>query len=415
MPDLWWSKNLDNANGYFGCEATREGGLITGFNTWSFFEVKHLPRRSKYYWSKINVFTRWLPSTKQTCILLFDPTDDLETPLLNPDPSQLNDPFGVYSGILAEVARLQENAVWGIRDHVRDIEKAETPSKTKPQPNYRQLHDIARHAIHVTESLDVAVQNVDHIIKQHELYASLWTEGSTPDIRQHASFQDTSSRLSFFQSHIESIRHRSISNQKRLQNEIQLAFNIVSQHDTKLTVEISAAARSDSATMKTLAFVTLTFLPPTFISAIFTIKIADYLFTRLRQLGIELIFGVPGDCNLRLVDFVEPSGLHWIGNCNELNAAYAVDGYASINGLYALITTYGVGELSAINGIAGAFAEKAGVIHIVEAPDRPISLSSIIRRTARNDLASRIEESAYLGRKFELEEQSHWYPLRRRL
>ncbi|KAJ5087378.1 hypothetical protein N7456_010994 [Penicillium angulare] len=276
MPDLWWSKHLDNANGYFGCEATRDGDLTTGFNTWSFFEVKYLQRNLKYYWSKINVFTRWLPSTKQTCILLFDPTEDLASPLLNPDPSQLNDPFGVYSGILEEVARLQEHAVWGIRDHVRDIEKEETPSKTKPQPNYRRLHDIARHAIHVTESLDVAVQNVDHIIKQHELYASLWAEGSTPDIRQHASFQDTSSRLSFFQSHIESIRHRSISNQQRLQNEIQLAFNIVSQHDTKLTVEISAAARSDSATMKTLAFVTLTFLPPTFISAIFSMSFFNY-------------------------------------------------------------------------------------------------------------------------------------------
>ncbi|KAJ5087377.1 pyruvate decarboxylase [Penicillium angulare] len=105
------------------------------------------------------------------------------------------------------------------------------------------------------------------------------------------------------------------------------------------------------------------------------IKIADYLFTRIRQLGIKSIFGVPGDYNLRLLDFVEPSGFHWIGNCNELNAAYAADGYARINGLSALITTYGVGELSAINGIAGAFAEKAGVIHIVGTPAREIQNS----------------------------------------
>ncbi|KAE8333742.1 thiamine diphosphate-binding protein [Aspergillus sergii] len=101
-----------------------------------------------------------------------------------------------------------------------------------------------------------------------------------------------------------------------------------------------------------------------------SIKLADYLFTRLCQLGIRSIFGVPGDYNLHLLDFVQPSGLAWVGTCNELNAAYAADGYARINGLSALITTFGVGELSAINGIAGAYAEKAPIIHIVGTPAR---------------------------------------------
>lgn len=102
------------------------------------------------------------------------------------------------------------------------------------------------------------------------------------------------------------------------------------------------------------------------------IKLADYLFTRLRQLGVNSIFGVPGDYNLRLLDFVVPAGLHWVGNCNELNAAYASDGYARINGLSALITTFGVGELSAANGIAGAYSERSPVVHIVGTPPRPL-------------------------------------------
>lgn len=42
-------------------------------------------------------------------------------------------------------------------------------------------------------------------------------------------------------------------------------------------------------------------------------------------------------------------------NSNELNAAYAADGYARVSegkpGV--LLTTFGVGELSAMNGIAG--------------------------------------------------------------
>ena len=36
---------------------------------------------------------------------------------------------------------------------------------------------------------------------------------------------------------------------------------------------------------------------------------------------------------------------------------HAADGYARIKGIAALITTFGVGELSAINGIAGSYAE----------------------------------------------------------
>jgi pyruvate decarboxylase len=36
----------------------------------------------------------------------------------------------------------------------------------------------------------------------------------------------------------------------------------------------------------------------------------------------------------------------------------------------ALVTTYAVGELSAMNGVAGAYAEHAGMIHIVGMPAR---------------------------------------------
>ncbi|KAF2736417.1 thiamine pyrophosphate enzyme [Polyplosphaeria fusca] len=100
------------------------------------------------------------------------------------------------------------------------------------------------------------------------------------------------------------------------------------------------------------------------------IKLAEYLFTRLRQIGVQAIHGVPGDFNLTLLDYVEPTGLAWIGNCNELNAGYAADGYARIKGIGALITTFGVGELSAINAIAGAYAERAAVVHIVGTPPR---------------------------------------------
>lgn len=100
-----------------------------------------------------------------------------------------------------------------------------------------------------------------------------------------------------------------------------------------------------------------------------TFTIADYLLARLAECGIYHLFGVPGDYNLQFLDrVIESQQLRWVGCANELNAAYAADGYARINGAGALLTTYGVGELSALNGIAGSFAEYIPIIHIVGAP-----------------------------------------------
>ncbi|KAL9106946.1 MAG: hypothetical protein Q9227_008069 [Pyrenula ochraceoflavens] len=64
----------------------------------------------------------------------------------------------------------------------------------------------------------------------------------------------------------------------------------------------------------------------------------------------------------------DPADLYQVGNCNELNAGYAADGYARVNGLGALVTTFGVGELSALNAVAGAYSEYVPLVHIVGQP-----------------------------------------------
>lgn len=170
-----------------------------------------------------------------------------------------------------EIARREERSVWDIRNFVRDIEKETLLSGQKPQPNFRTLHDIARHAIYVTESLDVTVRNVEHILTQHDIFVD-----SNSTNRTKEAHRAISRRLAFFQSYIGSMQQRVTSNEKRLQNEIQLAFNIVAQHDARVSVDISRATYADGATMRTIAFVTLTFLPPTFICAIFSMSFFTY-------------------------------------------------------------------------------------------------------------------------------------------
>ncbi|MGO3743715.1 alpha-keto acid decarboxylase family protein [Kerstersia sp.] len=98
-------------------------------------------------------------------------------------------------------------------------------------------------------------------------------------------------------------------------------------------------------------------------------QIGEFLIRRLNEAGIRHLFGLPGDFNLSFLEQVEASGtLEFIGNCNELNAAYAADGYARTAGIGAVLTTFGVGDLGAISGIAGAYSENVPMVHITGAP-----------------------------------------------
>ncbi|MEX3474305.1 alpha-keto acid decarboxylase family protein [Staphylococcus warneri] len=102
-------------------------------------------------------------------------------------------------------------------------------------------------------------------------------------------------------------------------------------------------------------------------------RVGQYLMDAVNAAGVDKIFGVPGDFNLAFLDdIISHDQVESIGNTNELNASYAADGYARINGLGALVTTFGVGELSAVNGIAGSYAERVPVIAITGAPTRAV-------------------------------------------
>ncbi len=111
--------------------------------------------------------------------------------------------------------------------------------------------------------------------------------------------------------------------------------------------------------------------------------VGTYLTTRLKQLGVNHLFSVPGDYTsdfLEIVDNLsqfkrleppnEPnvdksSPIKRIGNCNELNAGYAADGYARANGLGAVAVTTGVGAFSLLNAIGGSYVENIPVVAII--------------------------------------------------
>ncbi len=98
--------------------------------------------------------------------------------------------------------------------------------------------------------------------------------------------------------------------------------------------------------------------------------VGAHLLQRLRALGVDHLFGIPGDFILPLFEMLGANGLQHVASCNELNAGYGADGYARLRGLGAVAVTYGPGAFSLVNATAGAYAERVPVVVISGGPAR---------------------------------------------
>src|SRR4051812_14564329 len=96
--------------------------------------------------------------------------------------------------------------------------------------------------------------------------------------------------------------------------------------------------------------------------------IGGYLIDRLHSMGVEHVFGIPGDYILTLYKMLEDSPIEIVGMTREDSAGFAADAYARIRGLGCVAVTYCVGGLSACNSVAGAYAEKSPVVVLSGSP-----------------------------------------------
>ncbi|CAN9192038.1 unnamed protein product [Alternaria alternata] len=135
------------------------------------------------------------------------------------------------------------------------------------------MHEAARHAIHSFETLSVTVETVE-AMQRHVVYLTSKSKQKSGDesdavskVRTHIAFQAGMLR---------NLLLRSQSNKERLQNEIALAYNMIAQRDSQVMTGLGEAARRDSGAMRTIAVVTMAFLPPTFLSAIFSMSFFNY-------------------------------------------------------------------------------------------------------------------------------------------
>ena len=238
------------------------------------------------------MFTRWDAKTNKTIIVFFrrPKFDDIKRPqeyfggLTKKD---LEDPFWMYKFALAEILTKQNTSVWKVRTKVRDKEKdaeqadQQQKARYRNDNTYRLLHDLARHTIHGSETLEATVAIVECLAQEHDsMKEILALDSARPSTKTAASVlmahRKQHSSLMCHLSALRSLLHRSISNKERLLNEINLVFNTVAQHDASTSHDLAKASRLDSAAMKTIAFVTTAFLPATFIAAIFSTSFFNF-------------------------------------------------------------------------------------------------------------------------------------------
>ncbi len=186
-------------------------------------------------------FTRWTSSGGQI-IFCFDVPqtlhDRLQTHFLSPSTMpKLSDVYSLHLVIIDEMIKLFDKSVWSLRDIVRVTELVMLPNyptgkrkainnhfqnrlgATQQGPNFPLLHDFARHTVHSSETLDVAIDTMAGILGQHEWFSDAGRSYIDTDwivsrrTRQHLRFQIQMMR---------SLRARSKANEARLRNEIDL-------------------------------------------------------------------------------------------------------------------------------------------------------------------------------------------------
>jgi indolepyruvate decarboxylase len=96
--------------------------------------------------------------------------------------------------------------------------------------------------------------------------------------------------------------------------------------------------------------------------------VADYILQRLSEQSVDALFGVPAAYCAPLFDAAIGHGMTSVVTASDLEAGYAADGYARTKGLGAVSVAYGVGTLSMINAVAGAYVERSPLVVINGGP-----------------------------------------------
>ena len=238
--------------------------LIKFLSDKTYFPKSHA--QSEYSWLFLAFSILWVKSSKDepSCVLVcYDDSikvrDEIKQAFVDYPLGNLKEsPFAIYDVLLRCVVRLYDNALWLFREPVRDKEKAsanllcwtnadviqrrlvgseevfghsshETEQNMKARiDRHVSLHELARHAIHMSETIQAATSTVQLAVRNVEIYSS--SAGA------HAKPINTIIGLQSSANSLETLKLRSDSFVKRIANEIDFVRSLStdSANDTRV-------------------------------------------------------------------------------------------------------------------------------------------------------------------------------------
>ncbi|KAL2859555.1 hypothetical protein BJX68DRAFT_226448 [Aspergillus pseudodeflectus] len=257
----FWQVMDGDINGSFHCEYAVTDGRVSPKVSWSCFKIKQVQAADQYDWIQPTVHVDWDPATGRQVVYVFGLPPTVYRILLkkipSPDDRQRN-PFCWHAAFARLVLELYDGAFWMLRDLVRSHEKARSDERHKPK-DFPLLHDIARHLFHYNETIEVA----EHTLRALTEEQMHWRREDSESVQLNLdTWIKTLQDIKREEKRAHSLKTRSKSLNDRHQNEINLAFNLVSQ-------SFGRDARTDSNMMKTVAVVSMVYLPGTFVSGLF--------------------------------------------------------------------------------------------------------------------------------------------------
>ncbi|USW57965.1 hypothetical protein Slin15195_G112840 [Septoria linicola] len=287
MPATFWSPMLQDASGFFRAVEQRNaaGGLVSR-ETWLRLLIKHVargpehnnlsdddksgPSKIRYDWHRLGMFGRWWPGGRFE-IFCFDFPTGLKEEIIaqlkvGTIPTYLTAPLGPHAWLLEQIVPWFDRSVWRCRDIVRGHEKQRPKiirgdSNSRAEQYYEDLHELARHAVHVTEMLVTALNVLSMVIEEQ---TSLESTDQRPS--DGKAIEKT---LRYLKSLLQGFHPRAQALEQRLTSETNLLFHLTNQ-------DIATSAQKDSAATRTISFLGLIFLPGTLISAIFSTSFFNY-------------------------------------------------------------------------------------------------------------------------------------------
>ncbi|KAK3346052.1 hypothetical protein B0T25DRAFT_571216 [Lasiosphaeria hispida] len=180
----------------------------------------------------------------------------------------LDEPYVLLDVVLDGLYSEVDNNVWNMNAVFGALERrllvastSRGQASTSKEVTFAELHNVAKHMIHLREAVESCLHLTDSIIRRAEESPQTQSQlGKQPE-RISQTRQEVRDLLLYRQSLFRSTKLRLESLNQRVANSIGLSFNLLTVADSSILIQ-------HSSVMKIMAAITTIFLPTTAVAAI---------------------------------------------------------------------------------------------------------------------------------------------------